>query len=111
MKITSRRHPDIIRGALIYMMGQSHQMNIQVDTAHVAAWLGVTKPTALRFLKRMKNDGILHQEIVPYRVFKNGTCCNKHYWSLTDFGREQLQRAFAKTNYDLVVQSRLVGLL
>lgn len=111
MKFTTRKHKSIMRSALIYMIGQSHQMNIQPDTAHVAAWLGVTKPTALRFLKQMKADGILHQEIVPYRTFKNGTCCNKHYWSLSILGRVMLQSQETRGNYDMVARSRIEGLL
>lgn len=111
MQFTTRKHKSIMRSALIYMIGQSHQMNIQVDTAHVAAWLGVTKPTALKFVKQMKSDGILHQEIVPYRKFMNGTCCTKHYWSLTERGREMLKWQGTRANYEMVARSRIEGML
>jgi len=66
--------------AVVHMIGETQAMfGKGVSTSDIAAFMGVTKPTALTRLQAMKDKGFVLCEINPYR---NNSVSFK--WSLSD---------------------------
>ena len=62
-----------------HMIGQVQECDVTVETRHIAGWLNVTKPTAIKYLKYMVDAGMVVQSEKKWR--KNAV---KYTWHLTD---------------------------
>jgi len=78
MKITYRSSPAQFQMALLHMLGQMEDMHMAVTTADVAAWCGVTKQTAKKYLDRLYDNFHLNRFDDPYH-----THFTRHLWELS----------------------------
>lgn len=62
-----------------HMIGQVQECDITVETKHIASWLNVSKPTAIKYLEYMVDCGMVVKSEKKWR--KNAV---KFTWHLTD---------------------------
>jgi len=101
MAITYRSSPHIIQSALMHMVGQMEDMKIDCSTADIAHWLGVTKPTAKKYLKALYEGGYIESEMLPYRPN-----FPMFIWTLSNSGRKLYYENRLCESYHLFRESR-----
>jgi len=62
-----------------HMIGQVVECDVVVESKHIASWLNVSKPTAIKYLGYMVDAGIVVRREKAWR--KNAV---KYTWHLTD---------------------------
>lgn len=83
------------------MVGQMEQMQQQVTTSIVAAWIGCTKATARTYLEECEREGHLYKRRVAWR----GTA-NVHYWNTSHKARILLDKGFYRDSYYVLLNAK-----
>jgi len=89
-----RSNEFVVNQAILQLVGDMERMKQTVKTSDIAAFFGVTKPTARKYLCDLMKGGNIECAILPYRKF-----ADVHIWTLTDKGKKHHRRGSFKASY------------
>lgn len=89
-----RTNEFVVNQTILQLVGDMERMRQTVKTADIALFLGVTKPTARKYLFDLIKGGNIQCEVTPYRKY-----ADLHVWTLTEKGKKHHKKGTFKRGY------------